>query len=50
MTYADFWIQDQEYRDPDTGQLFDRESLNAELEKIEKPAESATRKISVTKS
>lgn len=26
------------YRDPDTGQLFDRESLNAELEKIEKPA------------
>ncbi|MFH4263408.1 PrkA family serine protein kinase, partial [Acinetobacter baumannii] len=37
-TYADFWIQDQEYRDPDTGQLFDRESLNAELEKIEKPA------------
>ncbi len=30
--------QDQEYRDPDTGQLFDRESLNAELEKIEKPA------------
>ncbi len=38
VTYADFWIQDQEYRDPDTGQLFDRESLNAELEKIEKPA------------
>ena len=36
VTYADFWIQDQEYRDPDTGQLFDRESLNAELEKIEK--------------
>jgi serine protein kinase len=33
VTYADFWIQDQEYRDPDTGQLFDRESLNAELEK-----------------
>lgn len=31
-------FQDQEYRDPDTGQLFDRESLNAELEKIEKPA------------
>ena len=36
--YADFWIQDQEYRDPDTGQLFDRAALNAELEKIEKPA------------
>ena len=38
VTYADFWIQDQEYRDPETGQLFDRASLNAELEKIEKPA------------
>lgn len=38
VTYADFWIQDQEYRDPDTGELFDRGSLNAELEKIEKPA------------
>lgn len=38
VTYADFWIQDQEYRDPETGQLFDREALNAELEKIEKPA------------
>jgi serine protein kinase len=37
VTYADFWIQDQEYRDPETGQLFDREALNAELEKTEKP-------------
>lgn len=38
VTYADFWIQDQEYRDPETGQLFDREALNNELEKTEKPA------------
>lgn len=38
VIYADFWIQDQEYRDPETGQLFDRAALNAELEKIEKPA------------
>ncbi len=38
VTYADFWIQDQEFRDPDTGQLFDRSALNGELEKIEKPA------------
>ncbi len=38
VTYADFWIQDQEYRDPETGQLFDRSSLNSELEKIEKTA------------
>lgn len=38
VTYADFWIQDQEYRDPDTGESFDRRSLNEELEQIEKPA------------
>ncbi|MBI3145294.1 MAG: PrkA family serine protein kinase [Pseudogulbenkiania sp.] len=38
VTFADYWIQDQEYRDPDTGESFDRTSLNAELEKIEKPA------------
>jgi serine protein kinase len=38
VLYADFWIQDQEYRDPDTGEIFNRASLNAELEKIEKPA------------
>nr|WP_315484417.1 PrkA family serine protein kinase [uncultured Undibacterium sp.] len=38
VTFADFWIQDQEFRDPDTGESFDRESLNSELEKIEKPA------------
>src|SRR5690554_5296838 len=38
VTFADFWIQDQEYRDPDTGEILDRESLNQELEKIEKPA------------
>lgn len=38
IQYADFWIQDKDYRDPDTGEVFDRDSLNAELEKIEKPA------------
>ncbi len=38
VTYADFWIQDQEYRDPETGEIFDRGSINDELEKIEKPA------------
>ncbi len=38
VTYADFWIQDEEFRDPDTGESFDRGSLNEELEKIEKPA------------
>ena len=38
VTFADYWIQDQEYRDSDTGEIFDRNSLNTELEKIEKPA------------
>jgi serine protein kinase len=38
VTYADFWIQDQEYRDPETGDILDRATLNDELEKIEKPA------------
>ncbi|WP_020395241.1 PrkA family serine protein kinase [Thiolinea disciformis] len=38
VTYADFWIQDQEYRDPETGDFLDRSALNADLEKIEKPA------------
>jgi len=38
VLYADFWIQDQEYRDPETGEILDRASLNEELEKIEKPA------------
>ncbi|RMH39170.1 MAG: PrkA family serine protein kinase [Gammaproteobacteria bacterium] len=38
VTYADYWIQDQEYRDPETGERFDRAALNEELEKIEKPA------------
>jgi len=35
---AGFWIQDKDYRDTDTGTMFDRDSLNDELEKIEKPA------------
>lgn len=38
VTYADFWIQDQEYRDPETGEILDRAAINEELEKIEKTA------------
>ena len=44
ITYADFWIQDQEYRDPETGDILDRVSINEELEKIEKPASIANPK------
>jgi serine protein kinase len=38
ITYADHWCQDNDYRDSETGQQFDRGALNEELEKIEKPA------------
>ncbi|MXP64519.1 PrkA family serine protein kinase [Roseomonas sp. M0104] len=38
LEYADAWIEDQDFKDPDTGQLLNRELLNAELTKIEKPA------------
>ncbi|MBQ0745194.1 MAG: PrkA family serine protein kinase [Marinobacter sp.] len=38
VTYADLWIQDQEFRDPETGEILDRSAINEELEKIEKPA------------
>ncbi len=39
IVFADHWVQDNDYRDVDTGQMFDREMLSKELEKIEKPAE-----------
>ncbi|BBE74270.1 PrkA family serine protein kinase [Oharaeibacter diazotrophicus] len=38
IDYADAWIEDQDFKDPDTGQLLNRELLNQELTKIEKPA------------
>jgi serine protein kinase len=38
IAYADAWIEEQDYKDPDTGQVFNREILDAELSKIEKPA------------
>lgn len=44
IMFADAWIEQKEYRDSDTGEMFDREALNAELEKIEKPAQIANPK------
>jgi serine protein kinase len=38
VDYADAWIEDQDFKDADTGQLLNRESLDNELSKIEKPA------------
>lgn len=38
IAYADAWIEDQDFKDADTGQLLDRATLDQELSKIEKPA------------
>src|ERR1700750_1347974 len=38
VDYADAWIEDQDFKDPDTGQLLNPDLLNQELTKIEKPA------------
>ena len=38
VDYADAWIEDIDFKDSDTGQLLNRELLNQELSKIEKPA------------
>lgn len=38
ISYADAYIEEQAFKDPDTGQMFDREILEEELAKIEKPA------------
>ncbi len=38
VSYADAWIEDHDFKDPDTGQLMNRQLLDVELSKIEKPA------------
>jgi serine protein kinase len=38
VAYADAWIEDHDFKDPDTGQLMNRQVLDQELSKIEKPA------------
>ncbi|MBS0639939.1 MAG: PrkA family serine protein kinase [Acetobacteraceae bacterium] len=38
VAYADAWIEDIDFKDADTGQLLNRELLNQELTKVEKPA------------
>lgn len=39
VVLADHWLQDSDYRDPDTRELFDKKVLNEELEKYEKRAD-----------
>ncbi|ESY55053.1 MULTISPECIES: PrkA family serine protein kinase [unclassified Mesorhizobium] len=38
IAYADAWIEDQDYKEPDTGQILNREILDNELSQVEKPA------------
>lgn len=38
ISYADSWMQDTEFKDPDTGMQYSKSDLNEELEKLEKPA------------
>jgi serine protein kinase len=38
VAYADAWIEHHDYKDADTGQLMNRDLLDQELSKIEKPA------------
>jgi serine protein kinase len=44
VSYADAWIEDIDFKDQDTGQLMNRELLNQELTKVEKPAGNANPK------
>lgn len=38
IALADMWIEEQDYKDPDTGQMLNRTAIDSELSKIEKPA------------
>ncbi len=38
VAYADAWIEEQDFKDQDTGQVFSREVLDKELSLTEKPA------------
>jgi len=38
VAYADAWVEDQDFKDPDTAQILDRKLLDQELSKVEKPA------------
>lgn len=38
IAMADAWIQENDFKDPDTGNMLDKERVNDELTKVEKPA------------
>lgn len=39
IALADSWLQESDYRDPDTGNMMDREWVEKELQKVEVPAQ-----------
>ena len=50
VAYADAWIEDQDFKDPDTGQLMSRELLNRSCRKSRSLRELQIRKTSATRS
>lgn len=38
IAFADAWASGEDYKDPDTGNMFDREALDKELSQLEKPS------------
>jgi len=38
IAYADAWVEGQDFKDPDTGQVYDLDVLDRELAKTERPA------------
>lgn len=38
ISYADAWIEDVDFKDPDTGAMFNRETLDKKCSEIEKPS------------
>lgn len=38
ITFADYWLENNDYRDPNSGEVFDLSALDEELKKIETPS------------
>lgn len=43
------WVEDQDFKDPDTGQILDRAVLDSELSQVESRLASPTRRTSATR-
>ena len=50
IAYADAWIEDQDFKDPDTGQMMDRSSSTTSCRRSKSRPASPTRRTSATRS